>query len=249
FEEVPVSYYTGQPNISIPIYSKAINGDLAVNIGLSYNTQGVKINNRSGWTGTSWSLNAGGTISRTVRGLPDELVRNSGGITGEGVFHNQDFWDYQTLTGPQKQEFLWKAGGTTQDKYDTESDLFQFNALGVTGRFIIVRENNSLVAKLLDKNQNIKINIDYNTTTYELNKFTVIDTKGYIYTFDVKEQSSSEPFIATEYFDGNTSVSGAGDDYLSVNAWHISTIEMPNSVNGNLVLVTFTYNNSQENYT
>ncbi|WP_298761858.1 hypothetical protein, partial [uncultured Psychroserpens sp.] len=26
FEEVPVSYYTGQPNISIPIYSKAING-------------------------------------------------------------------------------------------------------------------------------------------------------------------------------------------------------------------------------
>ena len=56
FEEVPVSYYTGQPNISIPLYSKAINGDLAINIGLSYNTQGVKINNRSGWTGTGWSL-------------------------------------------------------------------------------------------------------------------------------------------------------------------------------------------------
>ncbi len=250
FEEVPISYYTGQPNISIPLYSKAINGDLGINIGLSYNTQGVKINNRSGWTGTGWSLSAGGSISRTVRGLPDEWPKNSGGITGEGVFHNDDFWDYETLHDSLKQKFLWRAGGTPSDKYDHESDLFQFNALGMSGRFVIVKQGTTLVPKLLSKNQNIKIDIDYNSTTFALNKFTVTDTKGYVYTFDITEEMHSEPFIATEYMDGTTSVSGSGQDYVSVNAWHLSKIELPNLVGqSNKELVTFTYQDSYENYT
>ena len=250
FEEVPVSYYTGQPNISIPFYSKAINGDLAINIGLSYNTQGVKINNRSGWTGTGWSLSAGGVISRTVRGLPDEMERNSGLIVGEGVLHNDDYWNYETLTDSLKQKFLWRSGGTTQDVYDHQSDLFQFNVLGMSGRFILVKENNTIVPKLLSKNQTLQIDIDYNTTTYELNAFTITDTNGYIYTFDQKEQVTSQPFLAIELFDNSTSVSGSGQDYISTNAWHLSKIELPN-LEGQLgeELVTFTYQTSQETYT
>ncbi|RZN79965.1 MAG: hypothetical protein EVB11_12040, partial [Winogradskyella sp.] len=249
FEEVPVSYYTGQPNISIPFYSKAISGDLAVNVSLSYNTQSVKVNNRSGWTGTGWSLNAGGVISRTVRGLPDEMVRNSSTITGEGVLHNDDFWNYDSLSAYDKQEFLWRSGGTTADKYDYESDLFQFNALGVSGRFVIVKEvNNTLVPKLLSKNQNIKIDIDYHPTTFTLNKFTITDTKGYKYTFDVTEDLYSQPFTAIEYFNGNQTSSGTNADYTSTNSWHLSKIEMPNSNNGSLTLATFTYQTIGEVY-
>ncbi|WP_299525234.1 hypothetical protein, partial [Winogradskyella sp.] len=52
FEEVPVSYYTGQPNISVPLYNKQLGSDLSMGIGLQYNTQGIKIDNRSGWVGT-----------------------------------------------------------------------------------------------------------------------------------------------------------------------------------------------------
>ena len=250
FEEVPVSYYTGQPNISIPIYSKALNGDLAVNIGLSYNTQGVKINNRSGWVGTSWSLNAGGVISRTVRGIPDELVKNSATITGEGVLHIDDFWDYETISTSDQQRFRWRAGGTPDDAYDHQSDLFQFNVLGLTGRFILVRDGNGIKPKLLSKNQNIKIDIDYHATTYELNKFIITDTKGYVYTFDVKEETNTQPAIAIELYDNETAdLNGLNQDYISTTAWHLSSIEMPNSVNGNLSLATFTYALNQETYT
>ncbi|MBL4605511.1 MAG: hypothetical protein JKY02_07600 [Flavobacteriaceae bacterium] len=255
FEEVPISHYSGQANISIPIYFKAINADLGINIGLSYNTQSIKINNRSGWTGTGWSLNAGGVISRTVRGVPDELKRNTGLVKGEGVLHNDDYWNYSNLTTTKKQEFLWRANGTPNDKYDYQPDLFQFSFLGISGRFILKKENGLVVAKLLSKNQNIRVDIDYNTNASSndylgLNSFTITDTKGYIYTFVVKEVVQSEPFIAVETFDSEQNITGQGQDYVSTNAWHLSKIEMPNSTIGTpLVLATFEYQNSTESYT
>ncbi|MEQ6123698.1 RHS repeat domain-containing protein [Pseudotenacibaculum sp. MALMAid0570] len=255
FEEVPVSQYTGQPNISIPLYSKAINADLGINIGLSYNTQGIKVNNRSGWTGTGWSLQAGGVISRTVRGVPDERKRNTGNNIGEGILHNDDFWNYNTLTGDSKQEFLWRANGTPLDKYDYQPDLFQFSVLGISGRFVLVKENGLVVPKLLSKNQNIRVEVDYNTNTSSndylaLNSFTITDTKGYIYTFDIQEVVQSEPLVAVETFDQEQNLSGQGQQYVSTNAWYLSKIEMPNSTSGSpLVLATFDYQISNESYT
>lgn len=257
FEEVPVSHYTGQPNIAIPLYSKAINSDLGINIGLSYNTQGIKINNRSGWTGTGWSLNAGGVVSRTVRGVPDERKRNTGLVVGEGVLHNDDFWNYSNLTpgSEQQQEFLWRANGTPVDKYDYQPDLFQFSFLGISGRFILVKENGLVVPKLLAKNQNIKVEVNYNTDATSndhlaLNSFTITDTKGYIYTFDLKEVVHSEPFVAVETFDNSQSLTGQGQQYVTTNAWYLSKIEMPNSTSETpLILATFDYQVSAESYT
>lgn len=52
FEEVPIDYYTGQPDINLPLFSKKIGNDLTLPIVLKYNTQGVKLTQRSGWTGT-----------------------------------------------------------------------------------------------------------------------------------------------------------------------------------------------------
>jgi hypothetical protein len=182
--------------------------------------------------------------------LPDEWQRNTGGIIGEGVLHNSDVWNYSDLPSSAKQEFLWNSGGTTLDKYDTEIDLFQFNLLGMSGRFILVKESGAVKAKLLTRNQNIKIEVDYNTSTLALNSFIITDTKGYIYTFDIIETTDSEPFIAIEYFDGNQSYSGQGDDYVSRSAWHLSKIEMPNSTSSSpLVLVDFDYVTDGESYT
>jgi hypothetical protein len=249
FEEVPISYYTGQPNINIPIYSKNISSNLSLDISLSYNTQGIKINNRSSWVGTGWSLNAGGVISRTVRGIPDEYIRNSGLITGEGVLHNDDFWNYQNLSYSQQQEFLWNSGGAPGDKYDYELDLYQFNIMGATGRFIIVKEAGQLVAKLLSKNQTIKIELDYDNnsaspTYFAINKFTVIDNQGHRFIFDVKETSDSAPFTAIQYFDNTEYIAGASDDFSSINAWHLSIVENSNGEE----LVTFNYQTSGEGY-
>ncbi len=68
---VPVSTYTGIPNISIPLYEVQI-GTLKLPITISYHAGGVKVEEIASSVGLGWSLNAGGVISRSVQGLPDE---------------------------------------------------------------------------------------------------------------------------------------------------------------------------------
>nr|WP_321232928.1 hypothetical protein [uncultured Psychroserpens sp.] len=248
FEEVPVSHYTGQPNISIPLYSKALNNGIGINIALSYNTQGIKINNRSSWVGTGWSLNAGGVISRTVRGLPDEKRDGFGSpLNGTGVFHNSDFWNYNS-TNPSidQQEFLWKASGDPDDLYDYQLDLFQFNFLGITGRFVIVKDftdvNIPLKAELLTKNQAIAIELDYDLSTYELHGFILTDTKGNKYFFDVQENMTSETVTAITKFNGDPGTSSSTMQNRS--AWHLSKIETSNAQ----TLATFNYTSVYEEF-
>ncbi len=253
FEEVPISHYTGQPNISIPIYSKALSGDLSLSIGLSYNTQGVKIDNRSGWVGTSWSLAAGGMVSRTVRDVPDEIKKNTNGYTGikTGAYHNTDYWNYDSLTSDEQEEYNWKANGTSEDKYDTELDLYQFNFMGYSGRFVVVKDGTSLKAKQLTKGSNLKIEINNNGLpcsfgTGEIDEIKITDPKGNVYTFDIIEISTPVTYSGSVP-QGDAGVLNATgtQEYIPLNtAWHLRTIETSNGEN----LATFTYDNYTETY-
>ncbi len=246
FEEVPVNHYTGQPNISIPLFNASLHQGLALNIGLSYNTQGIKIDNVSGWTGTGWNLEAGGVVSRTVRGLPDEKRKGYGSPhKGTGVFHNTDFWNYDAIDANSRSQFTWNANGSSSDKYDHELDLFQFNFLGISGRFIIVKNlvTNKLETKLLTKNQNIKVDVLYDPNTYELHSFLITDTNGNRYTFDVIEELTSS--VMTESQLQNGEFTGLqGTETTNVSSWYLSKIETSNSK----FLARFEYTNSNEQY-
>ena len=67
YGDIPVSYYTGTPNISIPLYE--IKGkQVTVPITLSYHPSGIRPEIHPGPTGLGWTLHAGGVITRTVRG-------------------------------------------------------------------------------------------------------------------------------------------------------------------------------------
>ncbi len=242
FEEVPVNYYTGQPDISIPLFSKQLDKGLSLNLALRYNTQGVMIDNLSGWTGTGWSMEIGGVISRTVRGIPDEF--DNGGTLSimKGVFHNPDFWNYDTLNNAQKEEFKWKAVGTTFDNYDTELDLYQFSLLGASGRFIVVKEGSLLKAKLLSKSQNVKIDLNYNSSTYVMNSFVVTDAYGYKYTFD-KIETTTSTITTTHKYQGDNNVTplvltSPNSVIQSRSAWHLSKVTTSNNIE--LANITYT---------
>ena len=73
YGDVPVSYFTGVPDISIPIHTLN-EGPLNLLISLSYHAGGTKPVEMASWVGMGWSLNAGGLISRTVQGIPDEYA-------------------------------------------------------------------------------------------------------------------------------------------------------------------------------
>src|SRR5580700_1992183 len=69
YGDIPVSYNTGIPNVSIPIYTVKA-GSLSLPISLSYHASGLKVQEQASWVGAGWSLNAGGVITRTVVGAP-----------------------------------------------------------------------------------------------------------------------------------------------------------------------------------
>lgn len=70
---VDVDLYTGTASISIPIYSNAVAG-LDLGITLDYLAKGIKVNQLSSSVGLGWELNYGGTITRQVAGLEDEVT-------------------------------------------------------------------------------------------------------------------------------------------------------------------------------
>ena len=85
FGKIPVNMYSGAPVISIPLY-EVREGNISVPISLNYNLASVKPNVHPGWVGLGWSLSAGGAITRTVRGLPDEY-ENEVNLEGKGFFY------------------------------------------------------------------------------------------------------------------------------------------------------------------
>jgi hypothetical protein len=68
FIDMPVSYHTGTPDVSIPIY--VVNeGPLQVPITLSYHASGLKVMEQASWVGAGWALKAAGVITRSTRGI------------------------------------------------------------------------------------------------------------------------------------------------------------------------------------
>ena len=65
FSEVPVSYYTGVPNISIPLANLEAR-NMSIPISLSYHAGGHKVGDIASWVGLGWSLNAGGQVFRVM---------------------------------------------------------------------------------------------------------------------------------------------------------------------------------------
>lgn len=73
----PVTLYSGIPGISVPLHNISAYG-MNVPIELRYNASGIKVEQLSSKVGLGWSLNAGGLITREVRGYPDEMLAPPG---------------------------------------------------------------------------------------------------------------------------------------------------------------------------
>jgi len=171
FVEVPVSNYSGLPEINIPIYTLNAK-DFSIPASLSYHASGVKVKEIPGWVGANWALNAGGMISRIVRGTPDRMLNPYTEFYKEGIAlmgtPGHDFPDPRMMPGINAE---W-----TQTKVDTEYDLFYFNFMGYTGRFTFDNSGAPMMMQASD----MKVNCDGTN-------FTLTDAQGIIYEFNVNE--------------------------------------------------------------
>lgn len=72
YGELTVSKATGAADISIPIISLQ-EGGISIPITLSYQSAGLRVDERPSWVGMGWILSTGGVITRTMRGRCDDL--------------------------------------------------------------------------------------------------------------------------------------------------------------------------------
>ncbi|HMJ68560.1 MAG TPA: hypothetical protein VK508_06685 [Cyclobacteriaceae bacterium] len=127
YGSVPISYYTGTPNISIPL--AAIKGsELGLDISLSYMAKGVRVDENASWVGTGWSLNCTGVITRTVRGVEDGTKpRASLPLPSTNTSLKAALTDIQAQT------------------VDPEPDLFHFNYPGGAGSFVLDENGEAVI--------------------------------------------------------------------------------------------------------
>src|SRR6187551_2337027 len=71
YGDYTVGKSTGSLDVSIPILTIEEAG-IQVPINLSYQTSGYKTDDRASWVGYGFSMAAGGVITRSMRGLPDD---------------------------------------------------------------------------------------------------------------------------------------------------------------------------------
>lgn len=120
YGDVPVTYYTGLPNIAIPIFTVTGN-ELSVPISLTYNYSGMQTFQKPGWVGLGWSLQAGGVITRTIGDKLDD----------HPVPYNID----SVGRYPATQTYMRRS--VDQSIYDNEPDVYNFSFGNYSGKFII----------------------------------------------------------------------------------------------------------------
>ena len=189
---------SGMINSGIPIFEyKSTN--IVVPIALRYSSNGTRIDEIAGRVGTGWSLEAGGVITRTVMGRPDDKATRT---IPSGFSSRSDINLVDAL--------CVGTGGTA----DAQPDLFSFNFGGNSGKFML----DSSFNPILLTHSGLKIESAFDGNGNLTFKFTTVD--GVQYCFD-----SDSAMETTEKYQTDC---GHRVPQFLVTAWYLSRIIHPN---------------------
>lgn len=243
YGSVPVSLYTGIPNISIPLY-EVKTGSCSIPVSVSYHLASVKPDNQAGTLGMGWSLLAGGQITRTVHVMYDEKKGTDG--TGYGCYWHTT--EMATVSSSSTSSFVTMTGTdlvSVDSPYEVSPDEFSFNFCGYSGNFYYNKEGGWTVVS--DHDIKVEFNPTYgdgfinqsqlrssiNTAYWEnyyanncfFNKFTLVTPDGCRYEFggvDATEYCIS--YYARKYSD------------LIATTWKLTKVTTPDNR-----IITLTY--------
>lgn len=150
---IPVSPFTGTPDISIPLYDLK-SGNYTLPISMSYHLAAVQPNRQYGVLGMGWNLIAGGYISRIANHIYDEKQSTDGEKYGYYYHHDK----MQAVMDNDMSNFdnLVRNSITGNSAYDLCADEFYFDFCGYTGHFYLCPDGTWKVIS----EQDIKLEFD-----------------------------------------------------------------------------------------
>lgn len=198
-----ISLFTGTPKINIPLFELKGNS-VSVPVSMSYNAGGFKPNEMASWVGLGWSLNAGGVITRSVLGNPDNA---------NNYFNAQNTY---TSPAPVALNFTLYENLTKMQngQWETQPDVYFYNFGGSSGKFFISQDG-SIIKK--EKN-NLKISLCSGCLPDQFSNFTIVDEQGNTYFFNTVELST------TTTDDAVTEGQSSPITYTYASSWYLSSI-------------------------
>jgi len=194
-----------------------------VPVSLSYHASGIRVQETAGWAGLGWALNAGGVITRTVQGAPDEMGNNS---QYQGWYrHYGNGWSPSTCA-----PLFDVANGW----YDTEPDMFSFNVGGYTGKFFF---NKDRVIQIVPR-QDITIEVFNDTLAFQYFRGWILtDPQGTRYHF-----AATDPGMTMSDYVEKSAYSNDPFTTPKNSSWYLSKIESADRKD----VIQFTY--AEEKY-
>ncbi|WP_415325869.1 DUF5977 domain-containing protein [Chryseobacterium sp. MMS23-Vi53] len=205
-----------------------------MDISMSYDTGGVRVNDVPGWVGQNWTLQAGGVITRSVRGKSaDEMywdLHNYGyAYDNKGYYY---FKDILNTSNWNSQQNLSNLANNATHYPDYEPDVFTFNFMGHSGKFFLgsdgewkVSSSNNLKV-IIDINDKVQPNNYYyvaygnnNNIPFPkvLGKITIMDDQGNKFIFgDIVNQNSIEFSFQNFFNQINTAITSS--------AWYLTKV-------------------------
>lgn len=234
YGDIPISAYTGIPNISVPIYTIKFR-DITVPVSLSYHASGIKVSEEASQVGLGWVLNAGGVVSRNIVGQDDIMYSYFNTAIpdfSDGIYPMKSI-DSKTQNSAVNTgcivPVISTQGNNTQTSVDLttplstlgtialtedfQPDQYYYNFPGQSGKFVLKRDKSAV----LQSQRKVKI-------TYSTSGFTIVDIDGTTYGYAL-----TETFNDTKY--------------THTSAWYLTSITSPT---GNAV--TFNYSSVLFNY-
>lgn len=184
--DAPVSYYTGTPEINIPLYEIDIQ-ELKIPISLNYHASGIRLAQEATWVGLGWNLSCGGLVSRTVKCGDDFHEYPSYDGIDEGYL---DAPDLDSIVSMDYFRGNLMSGNYSLAK-DSEPDVFFYSIPGSSGKFLIDKSRGAVLLKR-EGNTNVKVELrGSKVSEFGIYTFVIYDTFGNEYTFDQKETTYS----------------------------------------------------------
>lgn len=244
YGKIPVSYFNGLPNISIPLTELRAKG-YNLPIYLTYHAGGNKPDQHPGWVGLGWTLHAGGCINRIVNGEIDEMGKYEQPSLGsnpfiylKGYYYRADSVQNMTFDEDRMDSI---ANSNVYEDYDP--DEFQVNFEGLSSSFFLVGKNKAQIRSKDAVNYTVKIDTATSKTvpifdpslqptsitaqqyTY-IKCITLTDSQGVVYVFGGDDS-------AIEFSYGLISRISPEQEWMrrpmkrTANTWHITTIRFP----------------------